>query len=146
MTIKDTIKALEEADTKLKSALEAEKKAQDVQRKATGMRDEADKMLRLAQSDKLEAEKILALYNADKSRKEDELKGREKALAARLVDYNRNIKELNETKESFGNDLLNREADIDKKIAYLEKASAEVILKEEKVTLIMDYIAKVLGE
>lgn len=86
MTIKDTIKSLEEADEKLNKAIALEEKANVAQHKATAMRDEAQLKLNKAVAEKQKVDELYSAWNAEKAQSEQELKNREITLMARQSD------------------------------------------------------------
>jgi len=100
MSIKDTIKTLEEADEKLERAVVLESEAVAMQRDAARLRDESDRDLEKVRIERANFEKIQTGREAESERKESELKNREVTLAAGKADLERNTAESNKDFET----------------------------------------------
>ncbi len=126
MSIKDTIKSLEEVDEKLKKAIALEQTAIVAQKNAAAMRDEAQRALNKVNSEKVKVDELYSRWNAATTQKEDELKNRETTLSAHQADFERHSSEKITLIE-------NRNAELTKRIVIVEKREAECSLYKERM-------------
>ena len=95
MSIKDTIKSLEEADEKLVKAIGLEKKAVAAQKDAARLRQESDESLRAVGEERAALAETHGRWLSDSEKKEQEVKNREVKLASGEAALLRNTAESN---------------------------------------------------
>ena len=142
--IKDTIKELEKLDSRLNRAVQLEKQAEEAQRLAAGLRDDADEKLRQAQTEKLEADRLLEEYKELYSRGDDELKGREKTLAAKAADCALKSEDVAKSQALRGNEQVIQAASLAKREAECLEREEKLYIQGEKYKAVVEYINNTL--
>jgi len=126
VSVKDTIKELEQVEKQLEQAKALEESAIAIQRDAARLRDEADKLNRESAQAKTDAEITLANFRAESARKDDEYKNRETTLIAMKADLDaREAEQVKANKQRL--DDLNQ-----KEVALANRVTA---CKEKEIAL-----------
>jgi len=144
MSIKDTIKSLEEADEKLKQAAVLENSAIAKQKDAAKLRDESQSDLAKVRVERANFEQIQAGREDKSKRKEEELKNREATLAAGKADLERNTAENNKDFDIKHAALDARTVAADKAERANKESKAALETLAEKYKSIGDFITTTL--
>lgn len=92
---KSILKTLQEADEKIEKASALEASAITIQKSATKLRDESERNLAKVREERGIFDRLRNEWQAETAKKEDELKNREKTLAAGKADLERKSAEKN---------------------------------------------------
>ena len=144
MSIKDTIKSLEEAEATLKRAAELEKKAVTAQRDAARLREEAQVLSDKADVEKSNLIKFRAETQANFDQREQDLKNREVKLAAAAATLAHNTAESNKTFETSHAALDARGVAADKADRQNREFAETLDKRAEKYKAIGDFISTTL--
>ena len=144
MSIKDTIKSLEEADEKLKITVGLENSAIAMQRNAAKLRDESQSNLDKIRIERENIDKLQFGREAESERKENELKNREVTLSAGQADLERNTAESNKDFDFKHAELDARTVATDKADRRNKEFEATLDKRSEKYKSIGDFITTTL--
>jgi len=136
VSVKDTIKELENVEKQLEQAKALEESAIAIQRDAARLRDEADKLNRESAQFKTDAEITLANFRSESARKDDEYKNREVTLIAMKADLDAREAEQVKANKQRLDDLNQKEVGLANRVtACKEKEIAldERLAKYESV-------------
>jgi len=144
MTIKDTIKSLEEADEKLQKAEALEAKAGVAQKDAARLRQESDESLRQVQSERASLNHAKSEWETESSLKSQDLKNREVKLASGQADLLRNTADSNKDFDTKHAALDARSVAADKADRQNKEFEETLDKRAEKYKAIGDFISTTL--
>jgi hypothetical protein len=144
MSIKDTIKSLEEADQKLEKAAVLEGKAVTIQRDAARLREESQRDLDKVRIERQNFEQIQAARETESEQKEQDLKNRERKLAAAQSTLEHNAAANKKDFEATHTALDARSVAVDKADRQNKEFAETLDKRAQKYNSIADFISKTL--
>ena len=144
MSIKDTIKSLEEADEKLKKAEELERKGEEAHKKAAALRDESQRNLEKIEIEKQNIFQINSAKDVEFDQRESELKNREVTLAAGHADLERKTTIQAAEQTAREDEITRSDAELQRKVTENREHKERLDAIYEKYKSVEDFINKTL--